>query len=443
MTDTTTYQRPPRRAQRRHRLRRLVSVVALGALGLGTLSGCAPATTGVVTLDFFQFKAEAIGDFDTIIAEFEAANPDIHVVQNSVPDPDTAIRTLLVKNKVPDVLSLGGSGNLGQLARAGVFHDFTGDPLLAGINPAVQKILAALGTNKGTEVNALGMVSNANGVLYNRDIFAAQGIAVPTTWDELIAAADKLTAAGITPFYGTLADAWTAQVSLNGIGAQLGGKDFFPDLRKQGADVGASSAVSFEKNYPETFAKLAKLYSYAQPGYLGKSYADGNLAFAHGESAMLMQGIWALAPILANNPDINVGSFPYPVTDNPEDIRLVSGVDVAITIGRDTPHYAESKRFVDFLLQKETVEKFAASQNMFSGARDAAPNANPALAELQPYFTTGQIVGFIDHQIPASIPLGPIVQQFLTDKDSAGALATLDNDWRKVAARTPSTRSGD
>jgi len=419
-----------------------VTLLLAGTLSLGALSGCAPADGDVVTLDFFQFKSEAIADFDGIIADFEVENPGIRVVQNAVPDADTAIRTLLVKNKVPDVISLNGSGNFGQLAGAGVFHDFAGDPILDEINPAVQDIVGALGSHEN-EVNALGFVNNGNGVLYNRDIFAAQGIQIPTTWDELIVACDTLRAAGIAPFYGTGADAWTTQSSLNGIAAQLGGDDFFPDLRAEGAEVSRESSASFSKNYEETFEKLQTLYSYTQAGYLGRTYEDGNQAFANGESAMLMQGIWALSPILASNPDISVGGFPYPVTDDPADIELVSGVDVAITIGRDTPHLAEARLFVDFLFQKEVLESFAASQNMFSTARDAAKNTNPALAELQPYFQAGRITGFIDHQIPASIPLGPIVQQFLTDKNSEKALTTLDNEWRKVASRTTSTRSGD
>lgn len=445
MTDTTTCQTP---ARLRHQpgksrpLRRSVTLLLAGTLSLGALSGCAPADGDVVTLDFFQFKSEAIADFDGIIADFEVENPGIRVVQNAVPDADTAIRTLLVKNKVPDVISLNGSGNFGQLAGAGVFHDFAGDPILDEINPAVQDIVGALGSHEN-EVNALGFVNNGNGVLYNRDIFAAQGIQIPTTWDELIVACDTLRAAGIAPFYGTGADAWTTQSSLNGIAAQLGGDDFFPDLRSEGAEVSRESSASFSKNYEETFEKLQTLYSYTQAGYLGRTYEDGNQAFANGESAMLMQGIWALSPILASNPDISVGGFPYPVTDDPADIELVSGVDVAITIGRDTPHLAEARLFVDFLFQKEVLESFAASQNMFSTARDAAKNTNPALAELQPYFQAGRITGFIDHQIPASIPLGPIVQQFLTDKNSEKALTTLDNEWRKVASRTTSTRSGD
>lgn len=76
------------------------------------------------------------------------------------------------------------------------------------------------------------------------------------------------------------------------------------------------------------------------------------------EVAMYMQGIWALNPIKQANPDIEAGIFPYPVSDNPDDRVLVSGVDVAVMIGRDTPHMEEAKRFVDYLYRPDVIEEF-------------------------------------------------------------------------------------
>ena len=81
-------------------------------------SRTSPAT-GVTTLNFFQFKGEALEDFNEIIADFEAENPDIRVVQNQVADADTVIRTLLVKDKAPDVITLNANGGFGRLAQAG------------------------------------------------------------------------------------------------------------------------------------------------------------------------------------------------------------------------------------------------------------------------------------------------------------------------------------
>ena len=76
-----------------------------------------------------------------------------------------------------------------------------------------------------------------------------------------------------------------------------------------------------------------------------------NAAFARGESAMLLQGIWALNPVKAINPDINAAIFPYPAADDPDDRLLVSGVL------RDTPAYGSGLASDDELI---AIDDFAA-----------------------------------------------------------------------------------
>ncbi|MFC8682917.1 ABC transporter substrate-binding protein [Microbacterium ureisolvens] len=416
--------------------------VAFIAATAAAAGGCAqqPAD-GVTQLNFFQFKGEALEDFNEIIADFEAENPDIDVVQNQVADADTVIRTLLVKDRVPDVITLNANGNFGRLAQAGVFHDFTGDPILETINPAVQDILADLGTY-GDEVNGLGYVNNANGIIYNQDIFEEQGLEVPETWDELIAVCDALVEAGIQPFYGTLADSWTGIPSWNALGAYPAQGDFFDKMREEGENVGPDSEVSFQKDFPEAMDRQYELFSYMQEGYRGKTYDDGNAAFAGGEAAMLLQGIWATNPIKQVNPDIRMGIFPYP-TDEPGESLLVSGVDVVFTMGKNGAKEEAAQRFLDYVFQPEVIEKFAASQNMVPSVEGAELSDDPALQSVKPYFDDGRITGFIDHQIPAAVPLIPIDQQFLFEGDTEAALKALDSEWAKVAARTIPVTTGE
>jgi raffinose/stachyose/melibiose transport system substrate-binding protein len=418
------------------RFGRPAAVLALIGLA-AVLGGCASnPSNGVTTLNFFQFKGEALEDFNKIIADFEAENPDIKVVQNQVADADTIIRTLLVKDKAPDVITLNANGGFGKLAQAGVFYDFTDEAVLQTINPAVQEILADLGNKEG-EVNGLGYVNNANGVIYNQEIFQEQGLEVPETWDEFIAVCDALKDAGITPFYGTLADSWTGLPSFNALGAYPSQGDFWDQMREEGENVGPDSAVSFQKDFPTALDQQYELFSnYMQEGYRGKTYDDGNAAFANGEVAMLLQGIWATNPIKQINPDVKAGIFPYPGTDNPDDRLLVSGVDVVVTMGKNTPHREEAMRFIDYMFEVGVIEEFAASQNMVPSVEGAELSDDPALQSVKPFFDEGKITGFIDHQIPPSIPLAAIIQQFLFNGDTQAALATLDSEWAKVAART-------
>ncbi|MBO0980337.1 ABC transporter substrate-binding protein [Microbacterium sp. SD291] len=417
-----------------HPLRGAVAAIVVAVLA-GTLGGCsAGSDPGVTTLNFFQFKGEAREDFEVIIERFEAENPDIDVVQNQVADADTIIRTLLVKDKAPDVITLNGNGNFGRLAQAGVFYDFSDEPVLDTINPAVQEILADLG-NKDGEVNSLGYVNNANGIIYNADIFAEQGIEVPETWDELIAACETLKAAGIQPIYATLADSWTSVPSFNGLGAYAVQDGFFDEMRAEGEDVGPDSPASFGQDFAEPLARELQLYSYAQEGFRGATYDDGNAAFARGEAAMLLQGIWAVNGIKQVDPGMNAAIFPYP-TDAEQDRVIVSGVDVTVTMGRNTPHREEALRFIEFMFRPDVIEEFASSQNMIPAVEGAELSDDLALQSVKPFFDEGRITGFLDHQIPPGIPLAEFVQEAIFTGDADSTLATLDNEWRKIAART-------
>ena len=417
------------------RTRRAAAAAAALLLGAVTAGCAASADAGVTTLNFFQFKGEALDDFAEIIAAFEAENPDIRVIQNQVADSETAIRTLLVKNRPPDVITLNANGSNALLAQSGVWHDFTDDPVTATVNPAMLDILDALGTYDG-EINALPLVANANGIIYNRDIFAAHGLDVPQTWDELIAAAEALQAAGVTPFAAGLADSWTAMPSFNALGAYAARDGFFDRMRAQGADTGPASEVSFERDFAPVIEQMVTLFSFAQPGWRGATYDDANALFARGEAAMMMQGIWALNPVTQINPEINAAIFPYPVTGDPDDRMLVSGVDIQVTVPRDGANHEEAMRFVEFLLRPDVVERLAASQQMIPAVEGAAVGDNPALQSAAPYFDAERITGFIDHQVPPAVPLVAMVQQALFDGDGARSLRALDVEWARVAART-------
>ena len=230
---------------------------------------------------------------------------------------------------------------------------------------------------------------------------------MPETWDEFIAVCDALQDAGITPFYGTLADSWTGLPSFNALGAYPAQGDFFDKMREEGENVGPGlRGVVREGLRRGDRPAVRALLATSQEGYRGKTYDDGNAAFANGEVAMLLQGIWAISPIKAVNPDIEAAIFPYPPSDDPDDRLLVSGVDVVVTMGKNTPHREEAMRFIDYLFEKDVIEDFAASQNMVPSVEGAELSDDPSIQSVKPCFDEGKITGFIDHQIPPEHPAG-------------------------------------
>ena len=108
------------------------------------LAGCGNSTAGTVTLDFFQFKSEAADWFTAKAREFEKTHSNIKVNVNNSSDATTDLRTRLVKNREPDVITINGDINYGMLAEAGVFHDFTDDEIVDELNPGMVNIAKSL-----------------------------------------------------------------------------------------------------------------------------------------------------------------------------------------------------------------------------------------------------------------------------------------------------------
>jgi raffinose/stachyose/melibiose transport system substrate-binding protein len=408
------------------------STARIGAwLGFAAVCAFVPACggddSGRTEIEFFQFKGEAIGTFDEIIADFEAENPDIDVVQNSG-QGDTAFRIRLVRNDIPDVISLNAGASWAENAPRGVFYDFSDDPIIDEINPAIVDIINALGVAEDGEINGLPFANNASGVIYNKDLFEQHEVEIPTTWDEFIDVLETFEAAGVTPIYGTLLEQWTSLPSWNALASNVAPPaEFFPELDAE--------ETSFEEAYPEVAERLFQLFQYTQEDSFSRNYNDGNQAFANGESAMYLQGIWAIPVIRSFNPEFEIGVFPYPV-QGPNDTNLVSGVDVAITMGREPAHLEESMRFINYLMTPEVQEFYVEAQSAFPTLEGTEPT-DPALVDLVPYFDDERLVGFTDHYIPPAIPLQAINQQFLIDGDQDAYLTQLDEEWDKVARRRP------
>lgn len=421
--------------------RRWVAAVSMTALVIVPLAACG-SSDDRVTIDFFQFKPEAVGAFDNIIDDFEAENPDIHVVQNHVPDADTAIRTLLVKNKTPDVLTLNGNGNFGSLSGSCVFADLSDmSSITDSINPDVQQVVQDLGTCKD-QVNGLPFASNASGIIYNTEVFNDHDLEVPQTWDEFEEVAKTLQEADVVPIYGTFAEPWTLLPTFNNLAGALEPDDFWKQMRQEGEDVGPGSAASFEQDYEPVAERFSQIFSFVQSNASSRGYSDGNRAIAEGKAAMLAQGSYTLPAIRDIDEDAPLGMFVMPVGDDPSENVLVSGVDVAVAIGAETPHPAEAQRFVEFMFSPDVVSEYAAAQSALSPLSDSPQNDDPALAGVVPFFEDGRLVGYADHQIPAAINLEALAQTFALNGDEQRFLSGLDEEWRKVARRTVDFEEG-
>lgn len=400
-----------------------------------TLVGCSTASDGgVITLKFMQNKREVVQYFDGVIADFEAQNQDIRVVQdfneaNFVPG--------LIRDDPPDVVTRGSNSTTADFTKRGIFADLSGLPVAATVDPNIQQLVDDWGQYDG-ETAALPFSLTAAGVIYNKDIFAQFGVAVPTTWDDFVQACETFKANGVTPIYGTFKDGWTLNQGAfdYAAGGLLDVQQFYNQLNAEGSNVGPESAVSFSKTLPSVTTAMQQLMSYTQSDAASRSYSDGNAAFAAGEAAMYLQGPWALSELVKANPTVNVGTFALPMTNDPAETKARVNVDMALSIVKGTPHLDAAQRFVNFLMQPDVINKYNADNAAFSTLADAPAQQNPQLAGLAPLIEQGKFYQGISTFLPASITKDNYVQAFAIDRDAQAFLSTLDADWQRVAERT-------
>jgi raffinose/stachyose/melibiose transport system substrate-binding protein len=207
----------------------------------------------------------------------------------------------------------------------------------AGNAPATTKTLVKAGdiVNFQAELSKLGVISdvepsamstiqslyggfyvlpdefNIEGIFYNKKIFAAEGIAIPRTWGQLIADAAKLQAKGIQPFSASGQQGWPITRLISGYLYRSVG----PDALSAVADGTAKLTA------PQYVAAAQAVASLGAKGYFGKGvesidYNTSVNTFLTGKAAMLYMGSWVLSNISDPSADTvgagNIGFMPFP-----------------------------------------------------------------------------------------------------------------------------------
>ena len=264
--------------------------------------------------------------------KFKAAHPGVEVEMSVVAPNDlaTATQTRLAANDV-DVVDIfafsngvkpymtGATPPIWQtLVDAGQLLDLTDQPFVANYDPAAT---AAAGTYDGKvyAVN-LGRVG-FSGLYLNKDLFEAQGVAVPTTWDELVAACQTFTAADVPCITAGGQDGWPIFVTGYGIVGNA-----FPDAAAyvQGLWEGTT-----KYNDEANLAMWEQLRILAQqmiePGATGITGDGAPGRFASGGVAMLSGFTWLAPAIEAAQPAFTWQWIPFPASDDPAQNGQVFG----------------------------------------------------------------------------------------------------------------------
>ena len=411
--------------------RSLLAGIPAAALATGA-AGCS-SSSGREPVRFLLSKPEAIPYFRDLIAKFNASQKDVEVIY----DTSSNLQAGFLRGNPPDLGLLNYNMEMARFMARGALSDLKDMPEAQRILPEVQKLVNNLAAYPG-RTSVLPYSVMAASVIYNKKIFADNNIQVPETWDDFIAVCDKLKAAGITPIYSTFKDAWTVSQGLFDytVGGMVDVAAFYEQLRKEGTDVGPSSSVSFTKDLSEPVSRMEMLaQKYTNQDAASRGYGDGNLAFSKGEGAMYFQGPWSLGEIAKSGPDLELGTFPLPMTDNPDERKVRVNIDLAAWIPEDSTHKDAARAFLTYLFQPDVMNKYNASQLGYGTTTDAAPVTDPRIVGMKPYFEASRFYQGASQAIPLTIPTENYLQGIVTGAGVEPTLQTLDADWARLALR--------
>lgn len=180
----------------------------------------------------------------------------------------------------PSLYHIGGvaNGTLTPLVNAGTIRSL--DDLIAkhGKHLSPGQLIKVDG-----KTMAVGMMVNAQHLVFREDILKELNIAVPATYDEVLAAAEKIKASGKVPFPlgGTFKAGWDLAQDFNNMFVGFGGVFVKPDNT---TGVNSDAGV-------KALEMMKKLTAYMDPEYLVSESTFVQKQFQQGKIAMA--NLWA------------------------------------------------------------------------------------------------------------------------------------------------------
>jgi len=350
-----------------------VKLIRLGA-ALSALLIAAPALAQDLTL--WSWRQEDRAAYETFIDTFEAANPGITVNFETfeAANYNTILATALAGGTGPDLMMVRTYGGMENVASAGYLEPLSTEtvPALADFT---EPALASETMRSDNQIYAVPFASQTQLVIYNKTIFDANGIAEPQTWDELIAASQKLKDAGIFPFANGTATAWQNETVTFGLGSSLMGKEFYQGLLDGTTDF-------TDPRFTGALASVAELAAnYFPDGFIGLDYPSAQQLFSSGMAAMFVGGSYELATFKAQNPDIEMGVFAAP--GETADAEKLVGLyfDGGFAVNAAGANKEAAIKFVNYLASVEFGQAFANTLNNISTIPGVTFD-NPLLAEV-------------------------------------------------------------
>lgn len=348
---------------------------------------------------------------DKVIQDYNASQDKYKVTAKYVPFADFKKQLSIgaSADELPDIAILD-SPDHASYAAMGIFEDITGKFDVSSYYAGTVNSCTIDGKLYGVPFGV-----NCLALYYNEDMLNAANVAVPTTWDELKAAAKALTTDSVTG------------LALCSVQNEEGTFNFVPWLWSTGA-------TSYDINNENGIRALTFIQDLVNEGVMSKeciNWTQGDVMnqFISGNVAMMENGPWQIPTMQSEAPDLN-----WKVTLIPKDAQyssVLGGENYAVISGGnvegalDFLTYSTAEAQVKFLM--DSFGYISADQTIAENQFDADSPYQPFVEELNYAMPRGPLADWPSVSDAISLAFNKVITGTAAPADAAAeAQATID-----------------
>jgi multiple sugar transport system substrate-binding protein len=366
---------------------------------------------------------------EALIADFEAANPDVDVQLNNFDHEGykTAIRNFLTADS-PDLANWYAGNRMAPFVNAGQFMDVSDVWEANGLSDSLSSAKASM-TIDGKQWG-VPYTYYQWGIYMNLDAYKAAGVEVPKTWDEFVANCEKFKAAGIDCLTTGTKALWPGAGIFDYLSLRTNGYEWHMDLT-------AGKIPWTDPKVKDVFAQWARIQPFITANHAAIDWQDAAALLVQGKAANYVMGNFAVGVFKEGGmTNDNLGFMVFP--------EITPGIPRAEEAPTDTIHIPagaqnveDAKAFLAFVASPDAQTKWNAAVGQLPTNKNSTVNPDDPflVAGFESLSNAYALAQFFDRDAPAEMAKAGMegFQQFMVQPEQLdNILARLEQVRQQV-----------
>jgi multiple sugar transport system substrate-binding protein len=395
---------------------KLFKSILLGSAAVALMAGAAMAEQRVVKYNA-DYDAGPLKGMEALIADFEAANPDIDIQLTNFDHEGykTAIRNFLTAD-APDLANWYAGNRMAPFVKAGQFMDVSDVWEANGFKDQMSSSLGGM-TIDGKQWG-IPYTYYQWGIYYNKDVYKKAGVTEPKTWDEFVANCEKFSAAGVDCLTTGSKALWPIAGIFDYMNLRTNGYQFHMDLT-------AGKVAWTDEKVKAVFTNWARIVPFTTKNHAAIDWQDAAALMVQGKAANYVMGNFAVGVLKEGGmTNDNLGFLVFP--------EITPGVPRAEEAPTDTIHIPsgaknpeDAKKFLAYVGSAEAQTKLNAAIGQLPTNKNSTVGDDPFIkAGFETVSTAAGLAQFFDRDAPAEMAKVGMegFQEFMTKPENLDAI---------------------